>query len=103
GYGFPINKITWLDDNSSVSNKIMTSDRKIAKIWDRNDGDLFASMEPSVDINDVEYIPDSGMFFMANESIPMHTYYIPALGPAPKWCSFLDNITEELEEKPSDT
>ncbi|KAG7887864.1 hypothetical protein KL936_003882 [Ogataea polymorpha] len=103
GYGFAINKITWLDDSSSVSNKIMTSDKKIAKIWDRHSGDLFASMEPSVDINDVEYIPDSGMFFMANESIPMHTYYIPALGPAPKWCSFLDNITEELEEKPSDT
>ncbi len=23
---------------------------------------------------------------------------VPALGPAPKWCSFLDNLTEELEE-----
>jgi len=60
-------------------------------------------MEPSVDINDVEYVKGSGMFFMANEGIPMHTYYIPNLGPAPKWCSFLDNVTEELEEKPSDT
>lgn len=26
-------------------------------------------------------------------------YYIPALGPAPKWCHFLDNITEELEQE----
>jgi ribosome biogenesis protein ENP2 len=26
-----------------------------------------------------------------------------ALGIAPKWCTFLDNITEELEEKPADT
>ncbi|CAF4615180.1 unnamed protein product, partial [Rotaria magnacalcarata] len=25
------------------------------------------------------------------------------LGNAPKWCTFLDNITEELEEKPADT
>ena len=33
----------------------------------------------------------------------MHTYYIPNLGPAPRWCSFLDSITEELEEKPSDS
>lgn len=29
----------------------------------------------------------------------MQTYYIPSLGPAPKWASFLDSLTEELEEK----
>ena len=23
---------------------------------------------------------------------------VQSLGPAPKWCSFLDNLTEELEE-----
>lgn len=105
GYGFPIKKILWLDDTGSEENDelILTSDKKIAKVWNRNNGKPMASMEPSVDINDVAYYPKSGMFFMANESIPMHTYYIPALGPAPKWCSFLDNLTEELEEKPSDT
>jgi ribosome biogenesis protein ENP2 len=27
------------------------------------------------------------------------SYYVPALGPAPRWCSFLDGITEELEEE----
>lgn len=26
-----------------------------------------------------------------------------ALGPAPRWCSFLDNLTEELEESPEST
>jgi ribosome biogenesis protein ENP2 len=103
GYGYEIKKIIWIDDNESDANKILTSDRRIAKIWDRDSGKPFASMEPSVDINDVEYVRGSGMFFMANEGIPMHTYYIPNLGPAPKWCSFLDNVTEELEEKPSDT
>ncbi|KAK7678400.1 hypothetical protein QCA50_018616 [Cerrena zonata] len=83
GYGFEIKKIIWLDENSSDSDKILTSDKRIAKIWDRNDGKAFASMEPSVDINDVAYVKDSG--------------------PAPKWCSFLDNVTEEMEEKPSDS
>jgi ribosome biogenesis protein ENP2 len=29
----------------------------------------------------------------------MESYYIPSLGLAPKWCSFLENITEELEER----
>lgn len=35
---------------------------------------------------------------MANEDKKMLTYYIPNLGPAPRWCSFLDSLTEELEE-----
>ena len=30
----------------------------------------------------------------------MQAYYVPSLGPAPRWCSFLDNLTEELEENP---
>uniref|UniRef100_A0A1I7V0L8 NUC153 domain-containing protein n=1 Tax=Caenorhabditis tropicalis TaxID=1561998 RepID=A0A1I7V0L8_9PELO len=25
-------------------------------------------------------------------------YFIPQLGPAPKWCSYLENLTEEMEE-----
>jgi len=26
------------------------------------------------------------------------TYFIPSMGHAPKWCTFLENLTEELEE-----
>ncbi|SCV04144.1 LAMI_0H13762g1_1 [Lachancea mirantina] len=105
GYGFDIKKIIWLDSvgTGASSDKILTCDKRIAKIWNRSDGRPYASMEPSVDINDIEHVPGTGMFFTANEGIPMHTYYIPNLGPAPRWCSFLDSITEELEEKPSDT
>ncbi|CAN3483919.1 ribosome biogenesis protein Enp2p [Diutina catenulata] len=98
GYGFAINKVCWLPQD-----KVMSADKRIAKVWERQSGKPYASMEPQVDINDVEWVPESGMFFMANEGIPMHTYYIPNLGPAPAWCSFLDNITEELEERPSDS
>ena len=36
--------------------------------------------------------------FAANESSDIFTYFIPSLAPAPKWCSYLDSITEELEE-----
>ncbi|KAI5959925.1 ENP2 [Candida pseudojiufengensis] len=102
GYGFEIKNIVWLE-NTLKSDTLLTSDKRICKIWDRNTGKPFASMEPTVDINDVCHVQSSGMFFMANEGMPMHTYYIPNLGPAPSWCSFLDNVTEELEEKPSDT
>lgn len=39
------------------------------------------------------------MFFFAQEDVKMLTYYIPSMGPAPKWCSFLDNLTEEIESE----
>lgn len=104
GYGFPIKKVMWIESNGGgSSSKVLTADKRIVKLWDRVDGKPYTSIEPTVDINDIEYIPDSGMFLMANEGIPMHTYYIPSIGPAPQWCSFLDSITEELEEKPSST
>lgn len=28
----------------------------------------------------------------------MEMYFVPGIAPAPKWCTFLENITEELEE-----
>jgi hypothetical protein len=43
-------------------------------------------------------VPGSGLIFAANESEDVFTYFIPSLAPAPKWCSYLDSITEELEE-----
>ncbi|XP_050750517.1 nucleolar protein 10 isoform X3 [Gymnogyps californianus] len=66
-------------------------------------GKIFTSMEPEYDINDVCLYPNSGMLMTANEAPKMNIYYIPVLGPAPKWCSFLDNLTEELEENPEST
>lgn len=36
---------------------------------------------------------------MATESPKIMSYFIPDLGPAPKWCSYLDNITDELDEE----
>ena len=40
---------------------------------------------------------------LANEGIQMTTYFIPQLGPAPKWCSFLENLTEEMEDQTTRT
>uniref|UniRef100_A0A8C3WKN6 Nucleolar protein 10 n=1 Tax=Catagonus wagneri TaxID=51154 RepID=A0A8C3WKN6_9CETA len=66
-------------------------------------GKILTSLEPEHDINDVCLYPSSGMLLTANESPKMGIYYIPVLGPAPRWCSFLDNLTEELEENPEST
>ena len=42
---------------------------------------------------------NSGLLLCTGEQSKVQSFYCPVLGPAPKWCSFLDNITEELEEK----
>lgn len=28
----------------------------------------------------------------------MCAYYVPEIGPAPRWAGFLDNVTEEMAE-----
>ena len=79
---------------------IMSADKKVLKVWDRESpSSNFASVNPPTDINDVCHLPSTGLFMLANEGIHMTSYYIPQLGPAPKWCSFLDNLTEEMEEQ----
>ncbi len=41
----------------------------------------------------------SGLFLVAQEQPRIGLYFVPQLDPAPKWCPFLDNLTEELEEE----
>ena len=38
---------------------------------------------------------------VACEQPKVMSYFIPELGQAPRWCSFLDNLTEEMEETKS--
>ncbi|PRP79593.1 nucleolar protein 10-like [Planoprotostelium fungivorum] len=84
---------------------LLTQDARIVKIWDVSDhgaggelGKMVSSIEPSHSINDMVVAKDSGLVLMAMDHPRMNAYFIPALGQAPKWCSFLDSMTEELEE-----
>ncbi|CDQ59759.1 unnamed protein product [Oncorhynchus mykiss] len=98
-YGLPIKSVNFQDHLDLV----LTADSKIIKIWNKDKGKVFSSIEPQTNINDVCIYPDSGMLFTANEDPKMNTLSVPALGPAPRWCSFLDNLTEELKESPEST
>jgi ribosome biogenesis protein ENP2 len=42
---------------------------------------------------------NSGLILCATSDPRMQAFYCPAIGTAPRWCSFLENITEELEEE----
>ncbi|KZS97167.1 WD40 repeat-like protein [Sistotremastrum niveocremeum HHB9708] len=102
GYGLPVHCLTWIEGGSQMAGDglVVSADKKVVKIWDRNDASSnFASVTPATDVNHVHHVPGSGMLMLANEGISMTSYYIPQLGPAPKWCSFLDNITEEMEDQ----
>ncbi|KAG9104002.1 hypothetical protein FRC06_006266 [Ceratobasidium sp. 370] len=102
GYGLPVHCVSWVEGGSRMAGDglVVSADKKVVKIWDRNSpSSNFASVTPSTDINHLHHIPGSGMIMLANEGIQMTSYYIPQLGPAPRWCSFLDNITEEMEEQ----
>lgn len=101
-YGFPIHSLrfmTVLGSEDERGKKVLSSDKRIIKIWDQETGKPWTAIEPSVDLNHIEPVPDTGMIFTANEGKEMHSFFIPQLGPAPRWCSFLDNLTEEMAER----
>jgi ribosome biogenesis protein ENP2 len=107
GYGFPIKNIIYLESGTqsrsqTAESKILTADKRIIKIWDPKDGASWTSVEPAVDLNHVEWVKDTGMLLTANEGKQQHSFFIPQLGPAPKWCHFLDNVVEEMTEDPND-
>ena len=103
GYGSPIQTLHYLTPSSRSASaiapdKLLSADRKSIKLFDATTGGLWTSIEPAVDLNCVEWVPDSGMLLTANEGRQQHAFFIPQLGPAPKWCGFLDNLVEEMAE-----
>lgn len=98
-YGLPIKDIEFIDGLDLIA----SLDSKILKIWHRNDGQPYTAIQSNADLNDLCVVPNTGMLFVANESPKILSYYIPSIGPAPKWCAFLDRITEELEESNENT
>lgn len=90
---FPIKQI----DFNPSQNAVYSMDSAIFKIWNESSGKQIAYIESESSFNDFTTIPNSGLVFFAQEEMKMLTYYIPMMGSAPRWCSFLDNLTEEME------
>jgi len=98
-YGSPIVDIKWHESVSNASKHLVTADSHVVRIWDPQTGNGMTSIEAPVgEINDVCVVRKSGLIFMALDSPRIPSFFIPSLGPAPRWCSFLENLTEELEE-----
>lgn len=95
-YQLPIQSVSF----QSHDGLVLSADKKAVRIWNISDCTPFTSIEPEHDINSMCPVPGTGLIFLAVEHSQVLSYFIPSLGPAPKWCSFLDSLTEELEETP---
>ena len=101
------------------NNNIITADPKMIKIWNSkasNNNSNAGTENSTTSINGKSIVANietasicettdlcmanknSGLFFLTGEQSKVTTFYVPTIGPAPSWCSFLDNLTEELEE-----
>ncbi|GAA5962544.1 hypothetical protein JCM8115_002115 [Rhodotorula mucilaginosa] len=105
GYGLPVKKVEWVESAPATSSDadreggwVASADEKVVKIWGKDTGNNLVAINPPMPINDLHIYPGTGLVFLANETSPMTGYYVPQLGPAPKWCRFLDNMTEEMED-----
>ena len=89
--------------NSFSSNSsnfcVLSSDRKACKLWRGDNGATVTSIQPTAGgINDVLSNPSDGLIMIGCDAPKIQVYFVPLLGPAPKWSSYLENVTEELDE-----
>ncbi|EPE10395.1 wd repeat-containing protein [Ophiostoma piceae UAMH 11346] len=102
GFGSPVQNLIHMT-TASDEKMLLASDKRAIKIFDESTGDPWATIEPEVDINFVAHCPNTGMILSANEGRQQHAWFIPMLGPAPKWCSFLERLVDEMAEEVSTT
>ncbi|WVN86574.1 uncharacterized protein L203_101741 [Cryptococcus depauperatus CBS 7841] len=101
GYSEPIKKIEWLRGGGANEDtgRVVSADSKVIKIWDKNNpAQNQLSLHPPNSLVDLHPVPQSGLIFAACDSPQLSSYYIPEIGPAPRWASFLDSVTEELAD-----
>ncbi|KAJ1841563.1 Small ribosomal subunit biogenesis [Coemansia sp. RSA 2703] len=101
-FGLPVKTLEWLEPSRGVhieapEARVLSADARSIKLWGATSGKPFTAIEPPAAVNDVCVVPDSGLLLVAGEASELQSFFIPQLGPAPKWASFLENLTEEME------
>jgi ribosome biogenesis protein ENP2 len=98
-YRLPIKKIAFHEKSRTV----FSMDKKIIKVYERDTGKLYTNIQTKKEVNDFALYKNSGMVFTACEEEKLGAYFLPSMGTAPKWCSYIENMTEEMEEKQTTT
>jgi len=73
------------------SRRVVSTDKKILKIWDERTGDPYTSIEPGYEINDLCMWDKTGLMMMAMDHTQMSVFLTPSLGVVPKWCLFFES------------
>ncbi|KAG8343328.1 NUC domain [Trypanosoma vivax] len=110
----PIVKTYFFQGSSTATGEathVLSADSRTVKVWSKKDGSNFTSIEAPADITDFCVLrsqhnmvepyecSDSGVICICCDAPRVQVHFIPQLGVAPRWASFLEILTEELEEK----
>ena len=98
-YGLPVQSIAFVKGGADSEDLVLSADERCAKLWSKYDGSPVCAIESEYKINDMKVFEGTGLMMFPCEQPKIQTYFVPHLGPAPKWCSFLDSLAEELEEE----
>jgi ribosome biogenesis protein ENP2 len=92
-HGLPIRRIRY----HRASGCLLSADAKSVRIFGTrlDSPPLLTSIESSHSINDFLADDHSGLVIMAVEDPTMQAHFVPALGPAPRWCPFLENVVPD--------
>lgn len=116
--GLPIVKTYFFQGKSTSTGEasyVLSADTRSLKVWHKADGRNFTSIDAPADISDFCLLrsqhnmvapyecDDSGVVAICCDVPRVQVHFIPQLGVAPRWASFLEAMTEELEEKESTT
>jgi ribosome biogenesis protein ENP2 len=114
----PIVKTYFFHGKSTATGEasfILSADTRSLKVWNKHDGSNFTTIDAPADITDFtlfksqhNMVPpyecdDSGVVGICCDVPRVQVHFIPQLGAAPRWASFLEVMTEELEEKEATT
>jgi len=99
--GLCIKRISFLKTQAGKQ-LIASMDDKAIKLWKADEtAELVTTVECESKMNDFAFFDNSGLLVIAADQPRLGAYFIPHLGVAPKWCSYIDTMTEELEENPN--
>jgi len=95
-----------METGSSGGPVVITNDSKQVKGWNMLTGSTVFNIESKFPMDEITLAPlnklegdSSGLIFATGQAERVGTFFVPSLGPAPIWASFLESLTEELEEK----
>ncbi|OHT09020.1 nucleolar protein 10-like [Tritrichomonas foetus] len=95
----PINSLAFQNNDKYL----LSSDSRGVRIYSlENEGKFYTSFETKSQLNHMIPFPDSGLIFAATDAQKVQTMFIPELGPAPRFASFLENLINDVEAEEQD-